>query len=162
LARKICNSSFGEDWHEQPFGQDSSWGEVLLKPSRICTPAIVDLVGGYKGKARADITGIVHITGGGVINLKRILPEGMGALLTNLFTPQEEFLELQRLGPVSDEEAYRTWNMGQCLLVVTSEPEKVESLVAEFDIPSRLVGEITDRDRIICHTRGLEKEKIHL
>lgn len=162
LARKICNSSFGEDWHEEPFGQDSSWGEVLLKPSRICTPAIVNLVGGYKGKTRADVTGIVHITGGGIFNLKRILPEGMGALFTNLFPPQEEFTELQQLGPVSDEEAYRTWNMGQCLLIVTPEPEKVESLVAEFDIPSRLVGEITDRDRIVCHTRGLEEKKIHL
>lgn len=162
LAREICNAAFGEDWHEEPYDQGVSWGEVLLRPSRICTPAIVDLVGGYRHKPRAKVTGIVHLTGGGLLNLNRILPENMGALLTNLFPPHEEFLRLQRLGPVSDDEAYKTWNMGQCVLVVTPEPDKVEEVLAEFEIPSRVVGEVTDGSGITCRTRGSDQETIYL
>jgi len=162
LARKICRSSFGPDWHEETFDERRSWGEVLLSPSRIYAPIMVALTGGFQDESRANITGIVHVTGGGMANLNRVLPEETGAILTDLFPPQEEFIKLQELGPVAEEEAYRTWNMGQPVLLVTPEPEKVENLLEEFEVPSRVVGEVTNRPEIVCRGKGLKEREFVL
>jgi len=162
LARKICTQNFGNKWHEKSFEEGVSWGDILLKPSRICTPALVGLNGSYKENPRAKVTGIVHLTGGGLSNLNRILPEGMGASMDNLFAPQKEFLELQKLGPIEDKEAYKTWNMGQCMLIVTPEPEKVKKIISEFDIPSKIAGKVTSHRGIRVQGRGLREEAFSL
>ena len=162
LAREICSSAFGSDWHEQTFDRDSSWGEVLLRPSRIFAPIIVALTGGLRDKPGADIRGVVHVTGGGLANLKRVLPEGTGAVLNDLFSPQEEFVRLQELGPVNEEEAYRTWNMGQPILIVTTEPEEAGGLLDKFDVNYRVVGRITDREGIVCQGKGFENKEFVL
>lgn len=162
LARRICNSSFGKDWHEESFARGKSWGEILLKPARICAPALVEMFGGYRGEPRAEVTGIVHITGGGLTNLERILPEGKGAVLTDPYPPGEELLRLQELGPVGDEEAYRTWNMGQCVLVITPEPERATKIAGEYSIPARVIGSIRQQEEIVCHGKGLFGDKLVL
>jgi len=162
LARKICTQHFGNKWHEKTFKEGINWGDILLTPSRICTPALVSLNGSYRENPRAKVTGIVHITGGGLSNLDRILPEGMGASIDNLFAPQEEFLQLQKLGPIEDKEAYKTWNMGQCMLIVTPEPEKVKKVMSEFDIPSQISGKITQKSGIRVQGRGLREEAFSL
>ncbi len=162
LARRICRASFGEDWHEETFTEGKSWGEVLLKPARICTPTLVEAFGGYQGGARAEVTGIVHVTGGGLANLERVLPEGSGAVLSDPYPPGEELLRLQELGPVSDEEAYRTWNMGQCVLVITPEPEEVTSIAGEYSVPARVIGKIRRQEGIVCHGKGFFGEQFVL
>lgn len=162
LARKICTQNFGKKWHEKTFSKDMTWGDLLLTPSRICTPALVGLNGSYRENPRAEVTGIVHLTGGGLSNLDRILPEGMGASMDNLFTPQKEFLRLQKLGPIKDKEAYKTWNMGQCMLIVTPEPQKVKRVMSEFDIPSKLAGKVTSHSGIRVQGKGLREEAFSL
>lgn len=159
LAREICRSSFGPDWHDEQFDGAVCWGEVLLKPSRIYAPILVELTGGFRGEPGADVTGIVHVTGGGMANLKRVLPDETGAKLDNLFRPGKEFIRLQELGPVAEEEAYRTWNMGQPLLLITPEPERVEKVLEVFEVSSRVVGEVTDRSGIICQGRGFQERE---
>ncbi|MFB6214614.1 MAG: AIR synthase-related protein, partial [Candidatus Bipolaricaulia bacterium] len=125
-------------------------------------PILVELTGGFRGKPGAEITGIVHVTGGGLTNLERVLPERAGAILSDLFQPREEFARLQELGPVSEEEAYRTWNMGQPVLLVTPEPERVEEVLEGFEVSSRIVGEVTDRTGIVCQGKGLEEREFIL
>lgn len=65
---------------------------------------------------QVTVKGCVHITGGGIAgNVNRILkktnPE-MGVILDDLFAPCDLMKNIQKWGNVNDEEAYRTWNMG--------------------------------------------------
>ncbi len=162
LARKICEDNFGENWHEIKLDSET-WGEKLLKPSIICAKGLVDLFGGYKEKSKAKVTGIVHVTGGGILNFKRILKNDLGVKIDDLFEPHKEFLELQELGPVSEEEAYKTWNMGQCFFITTPEPENVIEILKSHNLKSKIVGEvIQNNNRIEIQSKGLENKKIEL
>ena len=55
-----------------------------------------------------------HITGGGIPgNLPRSLPEGLAAVVdTSAWKPNPIFAEIRRRGRISDDEMWRTFNMG--------------------------------------------------
>lgn len=160
LARKICRDNLGKDWHNVSFDSKLSWGEVLLKPSKICCSPLLDILGRYQQERKAEVKGIAHITGGGISNLKRVLPSGLGAKLSDLFEPQLELLELQKLGPVSDEEAYKTWNMGQCFLLISSETERVQSILNSNGVKTKVAGEVIKEKGIKLESKGVNSGKI--
>ena len=60
----------------------------------------------------------------------------------------------QKLGEVSDEEAYQTWNMGQGMIVATPEPDHVITLADSFGIEAKPVGTVTSEPGIILSSRG--------
>ncbi|MBU1017789.1 phosphoribosylformylglycinamidine cyclo-ligase [Patescibacteria group bacterium] len=135
LARHILKEKFGDNWVTQDF-DGRSWGEVILTPSKIYHRAVLNLIGGYKQERKFSIKGLVHNTGGGIKgNLPRLLKKkGLGANLTNLPQPHEFMKKLQELGNVSDEEAYKTWNMGVGMMAVvdSADADKIlEALKAE-------------------------------
>ena len=115
LLRKIMQYEFGDQWHDVPYDADTTWGRILLTPSLIYTPLIMRLL--QKGY---NIRGIVHITGGGIEdNFMRILEAtGCGAVLDKLHPPLDVMRRAQELGHVTDEQAYRLWNMGNGMLIV--------------------------------------------
>jgi phosphoribosylformylglycinamidine cyclo-ligase len=113
LLRKIMKSAHGENWHEETY-DGKNLAELALQPSRIYSGAVVDMFGGFANEPKAKVHGIAHITGGGVPEkLGRMLrPSGLGAHLSELFRPSNLMLYCQERGSVTDEEAYKTWNMG--------------------------------------------------
>jgi len=72
---------------------------------------------------------MAHITGGGIPgNLVRILPEGLTANVdTTLWETPPLFEALGKLGGVSDEEMYRTFNMGIGFVLVVP-PSHVDTV----------------------------------
>ena len=66
------------------------------------------------------VKGLVHITGGGLTeNVPRVLPAGLSARVRrDAWTVPPVFRYLQRHGQVSDDEMYRTFNMGIGMVVV--------------------------------------------
>lgn len=149
LVRKILTDAYGENWHQEPF-EDSTWGEAVLTPSRIYSDFLLTLLGRYKEPSKVNIKGLSHITGGGLDNLKRILKKNqLGAQLNNLIRPHSAMRKLQELGNVSDEEAYKTWNMGCGMMVVSNEPEKIISEARQYGIPAQVIGVITDKVLLI-------------
>lgn len=76
------------------------------------------------------ITGIAHITGGGITeNLPRILPKQCKAVIrTSSWTPPPVFQFLQREGNLSFHEMMRTFNNGLGLIMVVSEKQTAEAL----------------------------------
>ncbi len=151
LARKTLTRLFGENWHDTPFETPSpspfpdgegglvassslaletsspphrggargggSWGDALLAPSLIYSPGITALL-----DAGLPLHGIAHITGGGVAdNFQRVLKNGLGAVLDNLFEPLPAMQRLMEIGDISLETAYLYWNMGTGMLIVTEE-----------------------------------------
>jgi len=155
LVRRILEDSYGPEWHTQSyFGHNLA--ELALTPSRIYTRVLVEMTGGYIDEPLAEIHGLAHITGGGIPEkLSRILkPSGLGALLDEPFSPPEFMSYLQRIGKVPDAEAYRTWNMGQGMLIITPEPERVMRIASRHSIESKVVGRIVSEKKIMVKNKG--------
>lgn len=64
----------------------------------------------------------------------------------------------QYLGKVSDEEAYRTWNMGQGMIIITPEPERVIDISNQYNIESKQIGYVTQEPKIRIRNEGTFKE----
>jgi len=149
LARKVCESAFGENWHEAPFNEDQTWGEVLLTPSKIFHRLLLETVlGDFKSDRKFEVHGIAHITGGGVPgNLPRILSKGLGANLDNLHQPHEAIKQMQILGNIDEKECYRTWHCGTAMMLVVNESDAPAICNAlntqDAEVSAQVVGTIT-------------------
>lgn len=154
LIRKILTDVYGEDWHLR-----EDLARAVLKPSQIYTKAVLDMFGGYQGEPKAKITGAAHITGGGIPEkLGRMLkPSGLGADIIDPFEPNKTMKHLQEIGRVSDEEAYKTFNMGQGMIVATPDPEAVIEVSESYGSEAKIIGEITRNRGITITSRGINK-----
>ena len=130
LVRKILSDKFGKDWHSQEWKNRITWGKVMLTPSVIYHNAVLALLGRYSDDRQIEVKGLAHITGGGIPeNLERVLKKsGCGAELTNLWEPHDAVKDLIEIGSVDIKEAYRTWNMGNGMLMVTA-PEDADKAI---------------------------------
>jgi phosphoribosylformylglycinamidine cyclo-ligase len=99
-------------------GGKNTIGEELLIPTRIY-PEIVELV------KDCDVHGLAHITGSGLLKLRRI--SSLGFEIDDPLEPQPVFRFLQEQGNVEEGEMYRTFNMGMGFVVVVSEEEAAKA-----------------------------------
>lgn len=173
LTRYILEKAFGAKWHYKKFSiggagakngtaGGKTWAETVLEPTQIYHNAVLALTGRYKEPRRINVKGIAHITGGGVPgNLRRILKKTCtGAILDNLFDPPKMMLELQRLGKVSDEEAYKVWNMGigMILCVAKNNAQKTLQLLAKQKVRSQIIGRVISAPKIELVSKGYFKK----
>ena len=160
LVRKIMKSTYGEEWHLETYS-GRSLAELALHPSRIYSGAVVEMLGGFEGEPKARIHGISHITGGGVPGkLRRILkPSGLGAYLGNPFEPCDLMKYCQEKGNVADVEAYKTWNMGQGMIIITPSPDEVMKIANQHGIESQVMGEVTKEPGIRILNKGINSDK---
>lgn len=147
LLRRTLYEKFGDSWHKQPY-KNSTYGEALLTPSLVYSPVISSVM-----DEGVHPTTVVHITGGGVAdNFSRVLKKGrFGAVLDNLFEPHEIMTEICSMASVSDEFAYRYWNMGNgMLLTVKAQDEKtVLSCAKEAGYAAQTAGRVTSGGKIV-------------
>jgi len=92
------------------------------------------------------IKGLAHITGGGFVeNIPRILPTGVSVEINrSSWTVPPIFSLMQRLGNVSDQEMFRTFNMGIGMVIVVS-PADAGAMTTEF-VRSNVIGRIVEGD----------------
>jgi phosphoribosylformylglycinamidine cyclo-ligase len=156
LVRKIMRDNLGDEWHTARLDGDS-FAKLALEPSQIYCAAVVDMFGGFDGEPKVPLTGVAHITGGGIpCKLGRMLkPSGYGAVITNSFEPSLLTKYCQDKGNVSDVEAYRTWNMGQGMIVATPEPQAVISIAENYGIEAKIIGEVRQNPAITIHSNGI-------
>lgn len=160
LVRKIMKGAYGEEWHKESY-QGKGLAELALQPSRIYSGTVVDMFGGVDREPRAVVNGVAHITGGGIPGkLSRILkPSKLGADITDPFAPCDLMLHCQEIGGVQDSEAYKTWNMGQGMIIITPEPNDVIRVANEHGIESRVIGEVSSKPGIRIRNRGLNQNE---
>ncbi len=132
LARRIIAESKYTYFDGMP-GGGRSIGEELLTPTRIYHE-IVELV------TKCNVHGLAHITGSGLLKLRRI--SSLGFEITDPLEPQPIFRLLQELGNVDEAEMYRTFNMGMGFVVVLDESEAKEACRI-MGPGSRIVGTVT-------------------
>ena len=125
-------------------GAEQTLADVLLEPSVIYAPAIVDLA------THVDVRAVAHVTGGGIAgNLTRVLPDGVAAVVEwGTWEVPRVFDELQRLGAVADEEMERVFNLGLGMVVVVDRPAAEEALDRLRAAGHRavVVGAVTEGD----------------
>ncbi|WP_096591798.1 phosphoribosylformylglycinamidine cyclo-ligase [Halorubrum ezzemoulense] len=113
-----------------PFGDYETLGDALLDPTAIYT----DLLDPMR---EHGVRGAAHMTGGGWTNLDRL--GGHRYVVEDAFDPQPVFEFVQSEGGVSDEEMYRTFNMGTGF-VAAVDPDAAEPLADATD--GRVLGRV--------------------
>ena len=145
LARKVLleSNKYRIDDKVSSFGE--YLGEELLRPTKIYIHPVLYLLEKYK------ILGIAHITGGGIVeNIPRILPEEVSIQIDQKSWPKPPIFSLiQKEGKISDEEMFRTFNMGigMALIVPQNDATKVINELNQMDFPSYLIGRVVKGKR---------------
>ncbi len=124
------------------FAQDmDKWIDYLMQPTHL----YVQLAENLK-KENLTPNAIAHMTGEGIENLPRVIPENLAWKLKSWQWP-EPFLEVQRRTKMSDGEMLRTLNCGVGLILIV-DPLKFEStikVVKDAGYDTFDVGEMIDR-----------------
>ncbi|MGQ0735175.1 MAG: phosphoribosylformylglycinamidine cyclo-ligase [Acidobacteriota bacterium] len=149
LARRIIFDELGLSVDARVDEIGGPVGQVLLAPHRSYLHAVYPLV------SKGAIKGMAHVTGGGITdNLPRILPAGTAAQIDrSAWETPAVFRWLQASGAISDEEMYRTFNMGIGLIMVCT-PALAE--VVTDDLRARhespvVIGEILPGPRTVTY-----------
>ncbi|MBS4007738.1 MAG: phosphoribosylformylglycinamidine cyclo-ligase [Clostridium sp.] len=140
LARKIFFESarWSLDSYIAELGK--TLGEELLTPTKIYVRSVLNLL------AKITVRGMAHITGGGLPeNVPRCLPPGLGVSLERqAWTVPPVFALLQRLGDVSQDEMFRTFNMGIgfVLVIAKDDTDRAMTILGEMGETPLLLGEV--------------------
>ena len=63
-------------------------------------------------------------------------------------------LFMQEFGKVSDREAYRTWNMGQGMVIATPDPSAVFEVAKKHNLEAKIVGTVVTDHSVRINSQG--------
>lgn len=144
LARRLMFDVAGRGLDDPAWEEPGapSVGEVLIEPSVIYAPAIVELL------SATEVHAVAHITGGGIPgNLTRVIGDDLDAVVDpNSWETPRVFTELQRIGSVDVDEMRRVFNLGVGMIVVVpgSAVDEAVALLDRHDHRPRLIGRIEE------------------
>jgi phosphoribosylformylglycinamidine cyclo-ligase len=122
LARKVFFDKLGLKVDDPlPDDPNTTVGKELLRPTAIYVKTIIELL-----NLDIEIHGLAHITGGGVLNLKR-LKKGIGYDIDNLPEPYPIFKSIHALD-VPLEEMYKVFNMNIGFVVIVKEEDAQKTI----------------------------------
>ena len=135
LARKLLIPKYGLEYE---FEGKKLW-EHLLEPTRIYVKPILELL------EKVEVKGLAHITGGGLLNLKRLTKYGFSLEMP----PISGIFKLIYENGVPLEEMFKVFNMGIGFVVVVSQEEKKEALqILNRYYPAYEIGRVTKNPKI--------------
>lgn len=154
LARKVLLEHAGLDMKEEIPTLGATLGETLLTPTKIYVKTILELI------QKAEIKGMAHITGGGLLeNIPRVLPEHCQVQIDSMTWPALPIFQLiQEKGNVEKREMFRTFNMGIgfVLLCDAANAEKVKAACVAMDQPVYEIGLVVAGDRKVVIDKTCE------
>ena len=140
LARRVVEKYASYD---TPLPDGKTLGEELLTPTRIYHEVL-------RVTAACTVHGMCHVTGGGLLNFRRLSEYGFS--VTDPLEVPAIFRWLQETGGIGDAEMYRTFNMGMGYAFVV--PEESVAAVRSVIPDARVVGEVTKEPGV--RLRGVE------
>lgn len=142
LARRILLGATEDEQKENVHKYEESLGRTLgaelLEPTRIYVQAVLEMF-----DAGIDLRALVHITGGGLLNLLRVQRKGIRFVIDPLPDVPPVFSLLQQRGEISTAEMYEVFNMGVGFCVVVEHANDADA-----------VQKICKRHGISCHGIG--------
>jgi phosphoribosylformylglycinamidine cyclo-ligase len=152
LVRKLLFKD--NDFTVDTFVEDLSEtiGAVTLRPTRIYVKSILSLIKNH------IVHAIVHNTGGGLSdNIARVLPEDCCAVINKSnWEPHAIFSFLQDLGNISENDMFKTFNMGIGMVIVVPKSH-VDDIVYFLDAMGEIcyiMGEIIkNNDESVIFTK---------
>lgn len=146
LARKVLldeRREWGVETHVAELGR--CIGEELLEPTRIYVRLALELL------RRCDVRALMHITGDGFLNLRRVEAK-VGFEIETLPAPPAVFRLVQEAGGIDVAEMYRVFNMGVgfCAVVPASDADGALAAGREVRIEGWVLGRcVADEARTV-------------
>lgn len=113
--------------------------EELLTPTIIYVRPVLDML----ENNFESIHGLANITGSGLTNILRLNPNFKYEITDLLPTPLI-FDEIQKLGNVSNEEMYKTFNMGVGFVIISDKPGNIINTTNKFNINAAVIGKVIE------------------
>jgi phosphoribosylformylglycinamidine cyclo-ligase len=147
LARRVLGEN--ELLDERPVSLDgASIADALLEPTTIYVKAVLELL-----RSGIEIHGLAHITGDGLLNLKRLSEEVGFEIDQPLEVPAICKLICER-GAIEDAEAWQVFNMGCGFVAVVAAGDggAASELICAHHPGARVVGSVSERRGVVSLT----------
>ena len=149
LARKVLLEQANLKMEDRPNELDKTLGEELLAPTKIYVEEVLSIIKDF------EVHGIAHITGGAFGKLKRFESyANVGFDFNEMIAPKPIFHLIQNVGKISNEEMYKTFNMGigLCVIVPKKGADNVIATCKRFGTKASTIGEIVKEPGIRIRT----------
>jgi phosphoribosylformylglycinamidine cyclo-ligase len=145
LARRALFDDGGLSLADAPAELGRTLAEELLQPTEIYVRAAIDLL-----RSEADVRGLAHITGDGLLNLTR-LNDGVGYRIDAALEPQPIFALIQDRGGVPDHEMWAVFNMGTgfCCVVPAPGADHALEVLRQRHPGAAVIGEVTGEAGVV-------------
>ncbi|MEW9701910.1 phosphoribosylformylglycinamidine cyclo-ligase [Paenibacillus sp. SI8] len=147
LVRKLLleDKGYTLQGHVEELGD--KLGNVLLEPTKLYVKPVLGMLD------EVAIKGMAHITGGGFIeNIPRVLPDSVNVQIEYGSWPILPIFELmQREGGISNNDMFRTFNMGIGMVIIVSADDAEKAIAAaeaQGEKAYRL-GVVTEGERVV-------------
>lgn len=122
-------------------------GNVLLEPTKLYVKPILAML------EDVAIKGMAHITGGGFIeNIPRVLPDGVNVEIQYGSWPILPIFSLmQREGGISNNDMFRTFNMGIGMVIIVNADDAAKAIAAAESQGEKVyrLGVVTEGERVV-------------
>jgi len=145
LARRALLDRGGLSLEDAPAELGRRLADELLEPTAIYVRAALELL-----RSDADVHGLAHITGDGLLNLTRLNPE-VGYAIEAPLEPPPLFTLISDRGAVPDHEMWQVFNMGTgfCCVVARGDAEQALAALRSRHPGAAVVGEVTDEAGVV-------------
>ncbi|MEK8130950.1 phosphoribosylformylglycinamidine cyclo-ligase [Paenibacillus filicis] len=147
LVRKLLLEQKGYSLHDTIDELGGKLGDTLLAPTKIYVKPVLAAL------QEVPIKGMAHITGGGFLeNIPRVLPEGVNVEIDYGSWPILPIFQLmQREGGISNNDMFRTFNMGIGMVVIVAEEyaARAAELFAQNGETAYTLGRVTAGEKIV-------------
>ncbi|MBD0383328.1 phosphoribosylformylglycinamidine cyclo-ligase [Paenibacillus sedimenti] len=147
LVRKLLleDKGYTLQGHVEELGD--KLGNVLLEPTRLYVKPVLGML------EEVSIKGMAHITGGGFIeNIPRVLPDGVNVEIQYGSWPILPIFELmQREGGISNNDMFRTFNMGIGMVIIVGADDAEKAIAAAEKQGEKVyrLGVVTEGERVV-------------
>ena len=145
LARRVLLEEGGRSLDDDAAELGRSIGEELLEPTEIYVRGVLDLL-----RSGADVHGLAHITGDGLLNLLRLNPE-VGYEVAEPLPAPPVFDLIRSAGDLPETEMYEAFNMGTgfCCVVDEGDAGAALSTLQRHYPAARQIGEVTGERGVV-------------
>lgn len=147
LVRKLLLEEKGYGLHDSIDALGGKLGDVILEPTKIYVKSVLAAL------QKVELKGLAHITGGGFIeNIPRMLPDGVDVAIEYGSWPILPIFQLlQESGSISNNDMFRTFNMGIGMVIIVSEQQAADAVAifAEHGEQVYTLGRVTAGEKIV-------------